>query len=308
MVRTLIVAPFPRFVGSILNHCRQVLESCSNSEDDSTAFPSKVLFLSALCIRLEGGLIEKLVVFSIKLFPTQTAGSVGGGGSGSRGRPALDDASEMQVAQRAHEARTTGLALLDRYVREAGTSVAGALRDGFSTIPWGDPELPEPTSVSPHVIATADALLGVKAAVDEMFGTDTETRRGQPQTYEAYLTQRKAVDTNIHKLFSDRIEIFGEIEFNPRQIIFATIKVVLKATSEWIRMLTLSKHGLQQMEVDIHLLGVKLWPLLDSEDNEQTTGTMLGHLVASATTRCTEPSPLSESIIRMICSKTESTA
>jgi hypothetical protein len=289
-------------VGSILSHCRQVLDSVQGSDTDAATFPTVILFLSALCIRLESGLIEKLVVFSVKLFPTQASSA-----SPSR-RPALDDASEMQVAQRAHEARTTAMALLDRYVREVGTAIALRVRAGLGATAWAAHDLPEPTTVSPHVLEIADALVVVQSTVNELFGDEDGTKRNQPRTYEDYVLQRKSVDTNMAKLFSDRIEIFGEVEFETGQVVFATVKVVLKATSECIRMLTLSTHGLQQFEVDVHLLGIKLWPLLESEDCEQTAGTMLAQLIGSASTRCTEPSPLSESIIRMICSKVLSSA
>lgn len=50
-----------------------------------------------------------------------------------------------------------------------------------------------------------------------------------------------------------------------------------------------------------HWSGTLLWPLVGAESNEQTAATLLSQLVASATTRCIDPSPLSDAIISMIC-------
>jgi hypothetical protein len=49
--------------------------------------------------------------------------------------------------------------------------------------------------------------------------------------------------------------VFGVSEFEPREIVFGVIKVVLKATAENTRMLTFARHGMQQVDVDIHYLG-----------------------------------------------------
>ena len=253
------------YIGAILAHCRQTVEVAPEVGADAADLPRVALFLSGLCVRLEDGLIEKLVLFSIKLFPTATTnGQSGRNSSGDRGRggksgPALDDASEMQVAQRVHEARTTALALLDRYVREAGAAIAESLRTQLALTQWAG-DVPEPTVVSPHVQEVGKAITAVRAAVNEMFAADGDgesvDRPGGSRSYAEYKRQRTSVDANIHNLFQDRIVVFGVSDFVPREIVFGVIKVVLKATAEIIRMLTFSRHGMQQVEVDVHSLGM----------------------------------------------------
>lgn len=96
--------------------------------------------------------------------------------------------------------------------------------------------------------------------------------------------------------------------FVPHQILFSVVKVVIKALSEELRMLTFSTFGLQQVEVDVYYLGTRIWPLLGNEANETIIGTMFSHMLAGATTRCVEPAALSAYIITMICDKVTSSA
>ena len=65
--------------------------------------------------------------------------------------------------------------------------------------------------------------------------------------------------SNIDKLFSDNIEIFGAVEFKKASILTAIIKIIVKTTSESLRLCTFSRTGFQQIQVDIEFLRVHFW-------------------------------------------------
>ena len=51
------------------------------------------------------------------------------------------------------------------------------------------------------------------------------------------------------QLFSDQIEIFGQIQFTKLSILTGIIKIGLKAFLESVRLRTFGKYGLQQVQV-----------------------------------------------------------
>lgn len=69
----------------------------------------------------------------------------------------------------------------------------------------------------------------------------------------------------MHKLFSERIEIFSTVEFNKVSILTGIIKISLKTFMECVRLKTFSKFGLQQIQVDIHYLQLYLWRFVADE-------------------------------------------
>lgn len=93
--------------------------------------------------------------------------------------------------------------------------------------------------------------------------------------------------SNMHKLFSERIEIFSTVEFNRVSILTGIIKISLKVKytktfffwgvfkifihyllqtfMECVRLKTFSKYGLQQIQVDTHYLQLYLWRFVADE-------------------------------------------
>lgn len=105
---------------------------------------------------------------------------------------------------------------------------------------------------------------------------------------------------NLHKLFSDKIEIFTAIEFTKTSILTGIIKISLKTLLECVRLRTFNKYGFQQIQVDIHFLQLHLWKFISDEKLLQF---LLGEILASAEQRCLDPVPIVESIVDIICEK-----
>ncbi|RUS21905.1 hypothetical protein BC937DRAFT_91072 [Endogone sp. FLAS-F59071] len=71
--------------------------------------------------------------------------------------------------------------------------------------------------------------------------------------------------TNIDKLFSERVEIFGKVDPTKNGVCGAVVKCLLKAYIETIRGLTLTKGGFWQVQVDAEWLKVCLWRFVVDE-------------------------------------------
>ena len=55
--------------------------------------------------------------------------------------------------------------------------------------------------------------------------------------------------TNIQKLFSERVDIFGPVEFSRTSVITGIVKIALKTLMECVRLKTFGKYGFQQLQV-----------------------------------------------------------
>ena len=55
--------------------------------------------------------------------------------------------------------------------------------------------------------------------------------------------------SNIQKLFSERVDVFGPVEFSRTSVLTGVIKISLKTLLECVRMKTFGKFGLQQLQV-----------------------------------------------------------
>ncbi|CAG8438735.1 10634_t:CDS:10 [Acaulospora colombiana] len=71
--------------------------------------------------------------------------------------------------------------------------------------------------------------------------------------------------SHIDKLFSDRIEVYGVVEFSKFGIIMGVVKILLKTWIETIRMHTLTNQVFQQIQIDSEYMRVKLWKFVEDE-------------------------------------------
>ena len=112
--------------------------------------------------------------------------------------------------------------------------------------------------------------------------------------------QHSSLLSNIHKLFSERIEIFTSVEFKKGSILTGIIKIVLKTFVECIRLRTFSKFGLQQIQVDTHYLQLYLWRFVN---DEHLVHFLLDEILGSAFHRCLEPVLMEPSVVDIICER-----
>ena len=134
--------------------------------------------------------------------------------------------------------------------------------------------------------------------------------------------------SNIHKLFSERIDIFSSVEFNKVSagihqssmkvicyvqythsltsllsqvsVMTGIIKISLKTFLECVRLRTFGRYGLQQIQVDCHYLQMYLWRFVSDEN---LVHFLLDEIVGSSAHRCLDPSPMEQSVIEVICER-----
>ena len=107
---------------------------------------------------------------------------------------------------------------------------------------------------------------------------------------------------NIQKLFSERVEIFGAVEFSLSSILTGIVKIALKTLIECVRLRTFSKHGLQQVQVDAQYLSTHLWRHVN---DEALLNSLLDEVVNSTVGRCINPVLMEVSVVEAICRRAD---
>lgn len=67
---------------------------------------------------------------------------------------------------------------------------------------------------------------------------------------------------------------------------------------ESVRLRTLSRFGLQQVQVDVHFLRTFLWSYVA---DEQVLNVLLDEVVTSASVRCCDPELMEQRVVEFIC-------
>lgn len=103
---------------------------------------------------------------------------------------------------------------------------------------------------------------------------------------------------NIQKLFSERIEIFSDCDFNKLSITTGIIKIVLKTLIECIRLCSFSKFGFQQIQIDSTYLQNQMWRFVIDEN---LLFNMNDEILLSAYQRCIDPIKMEQVLVDKIC-------
>eukprot|EP00999_Lentomonas_sp_LEN2_P000582 NODE_1580_length_806_cov_53.652430_g1531_i0.p1 GENE.NODE_1580_length_806_cov_53.652430_g1531_i0~~NODE_1580_length_806_cov_53.652430_g1531_i0.p1 ORF type:complete len:196 (+),score=25.35 NODE_1580_length_806_cov_53.652430_g1531_i0:186-773(+) len=105
--------------------------------------------------------------------------------------------------------------------------------------------------------------------------------------------------TNIDKLFSDSVDLFGKIEFKANSVLAAIVTLLLKNFTESLRLKTFSKNGYQQVQVDVEFIRIHFWKYCA----EKTLNTLLEDIHASVHHRCPNPVAMEPSVIQNLVLK-----
>ena len=108
----------------------------------------------------------------------------------------------------------------------------------------------------------------------------------------------KGVAGAIDRIFSEKISIFGKVEFNTNSVLIGILKIVLKGLSESVRVQTFSKRGFQQIELDSNYIQNMLPSIITSENDVLVS--LLKDAMTSAGERCLNPEHLARDKIQEI--------
>ena len=101
----------------------------------------------------------------------------------------------------------------------------------------------------------------------------------------------------IDRIFSQKITVFGKIEFASESVLGGVLKIILKAMSETVRTQTFSKRGFQQIEVDANYVQNVLSQFVGVGQQEILTQ-LSKEVMGSASERCLNPEHLELETIR----------
>ncbi|XP_055004204.1 LOW QUALITY PROTEIN: vacuolar protein sorting-associated protein 51 homolog [Boleophthalmus pectinirostris] len=293
-VRESLVVSFIRFV------CQSSRQFCESAGDKGGSTPpALLLLLSRLCLDYETSTISYILTLTDEQFLVQHHSPV------------------TPVTSLCAEAREAAQKLLNHYVKVQGLIISQMLRKSVETRDWVNTIEPRNVrAVMKRVVedtTSIDVQVGLlyEEGVRKAHSSDSSKRTfsvysssRQQARYAASYTPSAPMDTNllnnIHKLFSERIDIFSSVEFNKVSVMTGIIKISLKTFLECVRLRTFGRYGLQQIQVDCHYLQMYLWRFVSDEN---LVHFLLDEIVGSSAHRCLDPAPMEQSVIEVICER-----
>ncbi|XP_068600930.1 vacuolar protein sorting-associated protein 51 homolog [Brachionichthys hirsutus] len=293
-VRESLVVSFIKFV------CQSSRQFCESAGDKGGSTPpALLLLLSHLCLDYETSTISYILTLTDEQFLVQHHSPV------------------TPVTTLCAEAREAAQKLLNHYVKVQGLIISQMLRKSVETRDWVNTIEPRNVrAVMKRVVedtTSIDVQVGLlyEEGVRKAHSSDSSKRTfsvysssRQQARYAASYTPSAPMDTNllsnIHKLFSERIDIFSSVEFNKVSVLTGIIKISLKTFLECVRLRTFGRYGLQQIQVDCHYLQMYLWRFVSDEN---LVHFLLDEIVGSSAHRCLDPVPMEQSVIEVICER-----
>ncbi|RZF39613.1 hypothetical protein LSTR_LSTR001134 [Laodelphax striatellus] len=206
------------------------------------------------------------------------------------------------------ELRSAAQDLVNHYVRMQGLAISQMLRKSVETRDWLHSL--EPRTVRAVMKRVMEEMAMVETQVGMLFEEGSRPERSSDSSRKTHSrhqhrsltnwSSHSMAATNIHKLFSERIEIFAPVEFSKVSILTGIIKISLKTFLECVRLRTFSKYGLQQIQVDTHYLQLYLWRFVADEN---LVHFLLDEILGSAINRCLDPVLMEPSVVEIICER-----
>lgn len=279
-----------------LNHIAATMISYG---DISLACPPNLLLVfSKMCLEMEQIGVKKIIMLVDELY-----------GIDPIANPTLTHENDMYANM-----RQSAQILLDSYVRLQGLNISSMLRKSVETRDWLN--CLEPRSVRAVMKRVVEELSLIDAVLSDLYESGAQTAASsdssrkthfsisaskQPQYHRSNwsnCTSEPMLITNMHRLFSDKIDIFGSVQFTKVSILTGIIKLSLKTLLECVRLRTFSKYGLQQIQVDAHYLQMNLWRFVADENIMHY---LLDEILGSAVHRCFEPTLMEPTAVGLIC-------
>ncbi|KAH0951879.1 hypothetical protein HN011_001289 [Eciton burchellii] len=290
-------------VVGFLHHLTAIAAGFCNGSDVPKFPPTLLLLLSKMCIEYKENNVRYLLTTTDDLFSIDQYTSL---------ENIVTPGSEM--CDRFQEAAQN---LLNHYVRIQGLAVSQMLRKSVETRDWLHTIEPRTVrAVMKRVVEDVTAIDSQVAALyDDNDGQVDRSSDSSRKTHSVSVSRHhyrsnwssytpnhidSSLVTNIHKLFSERIEIFSSVQFNKASILTGIIKISLKTFLECVRLRTFSKYGLQQIQVDTHYLQLYLWRFVSDEN---VVHFLLDEILGSAVHRCLEPVLMEPSVVDIICER-----
>lgn len=191
---------------------------------------------------------------------------------------------------------TAAQAALDAEVVFIGQTAAQMLRVSVLARDWlRAPEPRGPRAVCRRVVET---LASADSAAAQLF--PTSMKQSSDSSRRTLWSRNTSSFSPINRLFSERIEVFSPASADRAALSNGALKVALKALVECVRLRTFGRHGLQQLQVDLHFLQQRLSCM---GNDERLLNALLEDALSSAQLRCVDPQLMEPSIVDIICER-----
>ncbi|KAK9813244.1 hypothetical protein WJX72_011382 [[Myrmecia] bisecta] len=255
--------------------------------------PGLVLLLARLCAFMEMTAVLHVMEIIAVTFPGQGAGSGG------------DQPPAFVAGEVARRLGTAAQLLLAGYVEAHGRRLSLAVRRSVDATNWLQHK--EPRGPRPICDLLIERLANAEAEVVQLVDDGGHRPKGGSGRVEGASTpirdvsggEGNALERNVARLFREKVNFFGVVELTQASILAGITRVGLKSLVEGVRLQTLSRAGLQQLQLDVHYLR----PLL-RRFAQGSEGTIIYHLLdevlTAAVERSLEPSLLEAPVLDRI--------
>lgn len=289
-IRENLVVDFLKYIATTMTSYSDINLACP---------PNLLLVFSKMCLEMEQIGVKKLILLVDELY-----------GIDPIANPSLTHENTLYV-----EMRNSAQTLLDSYVRSQGLNISQMLRKSVETRDWLN--CLEPRSVRAVMKRVVDELTSIENVIADLYESGAQTAASSDSSRKTHFSISASkpqyrsnwsnctpanlepmIVTNMHRLFSDKIDIFGSVQFTKVSILTGIIKLCLKTLLECVRLRTFSKFGLQQIQVDAHYLQMNLWRFVADEN---VMHYLLDEILGSAVHRCLEPTLMEPTAVGLIC-------
>lgn len=240
-----------------------------------------LLILAKLCLELQDNGVTTLHSHLLKLLEESAPGLV------------LDNKDTNSIMVHLSTAAQTAL---DSEVVYIGQTAAQMLRVSVLARDWlRAPEPRGPRAVCRRVVET---LASADSAASQLF--PASIKQSSDSSRRTIWSRAPSSFSPINRIFSERIEVFSPAGADRGALSNGALKVALKALVECVRLRTFGRHGLQQLQVDIHYLQQRLSCM---GNDERLLNALLEDALASAQLRCVDPQLMEPSIVDIICER-----
>lgn len=192
---------------------------------------------------------------------------------------------------------TAAQTALDSEVVFIGQTAAQMLRVSVLARDWlRAPEPRGPRAVCRRVVET---LASADSAASQLFPTSMKPSSDSSRRT-IWSRAPSSFTSPLNRIFSERIEVFSPAGADRAALSNGALKVALKALVECVRLRTFGRHGLQQLQVDVHFLQQRLSCM---GNDERLLNALLEDALASAQLRCVDPQLMEPSIVDIICER-----
>jgi len=292
---------------NFIYHINNVMgEMCEQSLSNAASHPVDLLLvMSKLCRDFELSTVEYILTLTDEQFHINP-------------RNKKTSLTDLTV-----EMGRTASKLLATYVTCSSNQISKMIRASVDTRDWLQSS--EPRQIKGVMRRVVEEVTRTDSMVGSLYeeglskkqdrSSDTSSRRtylGQQSlsrgrndrnkwgAYAPSSTLDNSLLSHVQKLFSERVEIFSPVLFTRNSVVTGIVKLVLKTFLECVRMKTLGKFGLQQLQVDCHYLQLYLWRFVS---DEKIVTSLLDEVLSSAVNRCVDVVYMEQSVVEVICEK-----